>query len=232
MATKKAKVLVDFIEVEATKKVEQSQIKHDRIMKAAGTFVTPDVDMGDYQSDIEVADKLIKIVDGGDKSQTKAKETAIRLLDSDNRTLGNYVTRIAKGDETIIQLANFTPTVTLTIKAKVPNQAVINGCPGKLIGGLALEAKILEFATRYTFVAGQDLSNVTFEKGNVIVNPPPALAAGETAPIIYPVVIRTTKSNKAVINDLDTRKDFQCICFGTSTAGSGKESEMIIAKSL
>jgi hypothetical protein len=232
MATKKAKVLIDFIQVEPSKKVEQSQVKFDKISKAVGTFDTPDLDMMVYEKDIANADNLIKLVDGGDHSLIEERDTAIRLLDADNRMLAAYVTRKANGNEVIIQLAGFTSTVTVTVKAKEPEQAILQGGPGKLIGGLALEATILEFAARYTFVVGQDLSNVTFDKGNVIVNPAPTVAAGETAPIVYPVVIRTTKSNKAVINNLDTRKDFQCICFGTSTAGSGKESEMIIAKSL
>ena len=229
MATKKAKVLDDFTDVPAAKKMEQSQVKHDKIDKAVIVFITPDVDMMAYQKHIENATNLIEIVDGGDKSRTKEKNDAITQVDDDNRMLALYVTRISNGSEAIIQLAGFTPTKTVTTKAKVPEQSVIKGGPGKLVGGVSIESDILEFAVRYTFVVGKDLNNVTFDNGNVVINSP--IAVDGVIPASYPVVVRTTKLNKAVVNNLTSREDYQCICFGTSTAGSGKPSATIIVKS-
>ena len=229
MSKKTAKVLFDFIEVTATKKIEDSQIRHDKILAAVSTFATPDVDMITYQKDIDKADGLIKLVDGGDKSKTEDRTDAIRLLDSDNRILANYVTRIAKGSEAIIQLASFTPTKTVISPVKIPEQAVLTGTPGKVMGDIKLEVDKLEGASTYTYIVGKDLSNVSFDNGTVIMNPPPAVEG--VIPPSAPVMVRTSRSNKATIHNLESRTDYQCISFGTSTAGSGKVSQVIIVKS-
>ncbi|MEI6488260.1 MAG: hypothetical protein WCP52_04825 [Bacteroidota bacterium] len=231
MAQKNAKVLEDFIAVTPTKKIEQSTIKHNKIVAAVSTFANPDLDMVTFKKDIDNADDLIKKVDAGDKSKTEERNAAIRLLDADLRLLAAYVTRIAKGSEAIIQLAGFTSIKTIVTKAKVPQQPVITGGPGKLIGELALESNKLEFATRYTFVASEDLSLVSFDNGTVIVTIPPVVE-GTTPTTQPPIYIRTEKKNKTIINNLETRKEFQCVCFASSTAGSSVESEIIVAKSL
>jgi hypothetical protein len=218
--TKKAKVKEDFIDDSPAIKIDKSYIKYQKMKENNDTFPSPDKDLEEFKSDIEKLEEYYKAVEAGDHSKIAARDAAEAVVNNDLRILANYVSRIANGSEAIIVLAGFTPTKTEITKSQIPAQAVLQGSPGKVIGALELKVAKVEFAIRYTFIVAQNLSGVSMSNGTVTVS-----ANSQV------ISIKTTNLNKVTFTDLETRTNYSCICFATSTVGSGIFSEAITVKS-
>ena len=218
--SRKAKAKIDFIDDSMAAKIEKSRLKSAKIADAAATFVTPDLALGTFNTNIDTFETLYQAVEGGDHSKIAARDAAEVVLDNNLRTLAAYVSRIANGSESIIVLGGFTPTKTDIPKSQIPAQPAMNGQTGKVMGELELSVGAVQFAIRYTFIVGEDLSHVAVVNGCVVVT--------TTNQTVY---VKTTNLNKVTFTNLLTRVNFQCMCFATSTVGGGLPCDVIVVKS-
>ena len=217
---RKARVKVDFIKDGPATKIEKSRLKSTKIADAASTFVTPDLSLATFNTNIDAFETQYLVVEGGDHSKMAARDAAEILVDNNLRTLAAYVSRIANGSESIIALAGFVATQTEIPKAQIPAQPHLNGQPGKVMGEIELSVGAVEFAIRYTFIIGIDVSHVSVANGTVTV-----FTSNQA------VYVKSTNLNKVTFVNLDTRVNYQCMCFATSTAGAGLPCDIMIVKS-
>ena len=217
---------IDFIKKSVADKVKFAIKVHDDIGNNVAKFPTPDLDLGDFETDYDYLSKQSEIADKGNHEAVAEVKKFVKIVNDDLRVLAKYVTRIAKGDVPTIIAGGFNASSTEVKKAKLPVQGIATGTPGTMIGSLAISGEKLEFAGHYIYIAGKDLSGVTFVDGTVVIQPSLIDPANPSLGV-HPVIIKTHKLPTTEIGSLDSRADYQCIYLGVSSVGAGLPSEVI-----
>ncbi|MEP7170036.1 MAG: fibronectin type III domain-containing protein [Bacteroidota bacterium] len=212
---KKAKVKLDFLELDVPAKIQYSR---DRTidMQAAPAMTTPDVAYATMEGDVDDLEIKWQAFEGGGQGTEEALNTSEETHDNNWRLQTDFVNRIARGSVDIITSKGFTATSTERHPAQIPGQVKNFRLErGKENGSVKALYDGVVGAKSYVAICTTEANlNYSFVNNQLVLNN------------VKPVIVNTNTRTEKNFTNLESGTRVYIFVFAINSAGRGPESSI------